>query len=442
MFTAPSLAQAQTALAERLYDPTSVQWLAVENAGYITEALRVWAAWTSLWRDRATVTLVNGQTFYDLPTEIPALRGQTVTNWNLVTDLQYALLEPAAPGGMWTGTDQFDLAELNAAIQRRRDMFLRESGAVITQQQQIVAVPDASGQIAFDEAILILRRLAWIPDATQVAAPLIRDDTWSGTHYAPGWPSDTTGPYAFATSDTPPLTVQLIPPAVAAGTLDIVSINTGAPCDPAVALPLGIPNDWAWVVKYGALMDLLQGDGLALDPGRSAYCQARWEQGVASAQAASVVIAARLNGAPILLDALTDADRYAPLWQAVTGPVQTLLTSGQTLAACWPPPGGGVQTLTLDVVRNAPVPSLPGDILQVTADVYDAILDYAQHLALFKLGPGQLDASLALLARASGAAGVELRIQQASQPSRRPLLAQTVQEEGVNARTLPAVPVS
>jgi hypothetical protein len=442
-FTQPTLTQAVADLSARLSDPANVTWVADELTLYLQEAISFWQSATSLWRDRGTIAVAPPNTFYDIPTELPALRGQTVTNWDLVTQLEYMLLEPAAPGGTWMGSQQFTLAQINGALERRRDMFLRETGAVVTRSTLAVAAPAASGRIAFSEDLLVLRRLAWTPDAIPVTTPLIRDDAWSAQHYAPRWTTDVlTEPYTYGTSDTPPLVVQLVPAPTLPGTLDICAIQRGPTLAPLAETALGVPNDWAWVVLYGALMDLLQADGLALDPGRAAYCQSRWDQGVAAAQAAPCVLSAFADGVPISIDALTDADRYSPLWQSDGGAIGSILTSGQTLLACWPPPPGAGAVLTLDVVCNAPQPTVGTDVLQVTADVYDAILDYAQHLAVFKLGPAQLEASVALLDRAARAAGTEVRIQQASQPSRRPLLAQTAQEEGANARVLPAMPVA
>ena len=119
------------------------------------------------------------------------------------------------------------------------------------------------------------------------------------------------------------------------------------------------------------------------------------------------------------------------------------LTAGQNLVAAWPPPlnASPAYPVTLDVVCNAPVPSSASDILQISADVYDSILDYAQHLALFKQGPGELQLAMGLLERAGRAAGVELQLQQASQPSRTPLLRQQAQDGDAVLREQESIPV-
>jgi hypothetical protein len=86
----------------------------------------------------------------------------------------------------------------------------------------------------------------------------------------------------------------------------------------------------------------------------------------------------------------------------------------------------------------------PIDVLQIGQDVYDSILDYAQHLALTKEGPSQTEQAMGLLQRAARAAGVQLTFQQASQPDRASLLGQTQQDRRANPERLDdvvAIPV-
>lgn len=443
-YTQPTLTEAIAALASRLNDQSNVHWVPAELTTYLREALRTWNVWTSHWRDRASFTTTINQAFYDLPTEISTLRGQTLTNWDLIADLQYALMEPAAVGGTWTGTDQFTLAQLSSALQRRRDQFLRETGVQLTRTETPYASPPASGRLALDESVLVVRRARWTPDATAFGRPLLRTDDWAANHYAPAWPASTTdSPSAYSVSTVPPLTLQLITPATTDGTLDLIAINAGAAIDPVVQSLLGIPDDYAWVIKYGALADLLSGDGLSLDPARAQYCETRWLQGLGMARANPVVLAGRINNVPCRVGAIADADAYSPLWQLVAGVPRSLLLTGQNLLASWPPPGatGGPWTITLDVVQNAPVPAIGADILQISSDVYDSILDLAQHTALVKEGPGQIQIATALLERAARAAGVTTMLQQASDPDRAAAQAQQQQDRrGMSSEQQAAVP--
>jgi hypothetical protein len=443
-YTAPTLTQAIAALASRLNDPANVHWTSDELHSWLIEALRTWQAWTSHWRDRGTLTLADPDTFYDLTTDLSGnLLAQTVTNGDLVYDLQLALMEPTAPFGTWTGTDQFTLQQLSDAIQRRRDQFLRETGYYQTHAEIVVTMP-ANGRYQLSEDVLIVRRAAYLQTGVgNFNRPLLRTDDWAAASYLPGWRSSADVPRAYSTSDTPPLYFQFIPPG-SDGTLDLVSINKGPAVDPLVDASLGIPDNWAWVVKYGALADLLGGDGLALDPQRAAYCEQRWQQGMDLCVRNPVILNAyNSSNAVMQLASLNEADKYSPTWQLTPGTPRKLLTAGQNLVASWPPPFNSSPgyPVTLDVVCNAPVPAVAGDILQIGQDVYDSILDLAQHIALFKQGPGELELSMALLERAARAAGIELQVQQASQPSRKPLLQQQAQDADAVPREQISVPV-
>ena len=438
MYTQPTFTEATDALASRLNDISFVRWGQAELQGYLREALRTWNTWTAHFRAQSSFVATMAEPFYDLPTVIPTLREQTVASWELVADLQYALLEPAAPPGTWTGTDQFTLDQLTSAITRRRDQFLRETGAVLTRTITNYPSPPVTGRIDLDESVQIVRRAAWRTTATGILYPLLVTDEWAGTHYQPTWGQSPLAPSAYSVTVVPPLTLQLMPPASGDGDLDLVSINSGTAVDPLVDTLLGIPNDYVWVVKYGALADLLSGDGLALDALRRDYCEQRWRQGLEQARSAPVVLNAQIGDnttspptpVPCRVASLSEADRYTPTWQLVPSIPNTVLIAGQTLLALNPPPGGfgGPYTVYLDVVQNAPIPLIGTDVLQISKDVYDAILDLAQHCALFKEGVGQLQAAEGLFDRAARAAGITLRLQQASQPDRAPTVGQTQQD--------------
>ena len=422
-YTVPTLAQAKTALAARLNDAAKTRWIDAELGVYLTEALRVWNTWTLHWRAAATLLTVQNQAFYDLSTSFATLRGMTVTNWQAVQQIQYMLLEPPTPTA-WTGTDQFTLAQVSQALQRRRDLFLQLTGAVLTRTVTAYGAV-ATGKLDLDESVLLVHRAAWRPTATQFLRVLRRTDEWSGDHFRPTWPTAGT-PVGYSTAGTPPLQVQLMPPPSLAGELDLISVTRGDQfTDPAVSALLGVPDDWAWVVIYGALADLLGGDGLQIDPMRAAYCEQRWQQGTQAAQHASVVISARISGVPVLIGSLADADTYTSTWQLLAGTPVRVLTAGQNLLATWPLANADNLSVDLEVVRNAPIPALDTDVLQVGADLYDTILDIAQATATFKEGGQQLQQAQGLLQRAASVAGVELAIQQASQPARAPLLEQT-----------------
>jgi len=77
-------------------------------------------------------------------------------------------------------------------------------------------------------------------------------------------------------------------------------------------------------------------------------------------------------------------DGWAPEWENLATAWPSLVTAGMDFIA--PCPVATLQGVSMILVGNQPVPVNPTDYLQVSRDVYDVILDYAQVLASFKEG--------------------------------------------------------
>lgn len=438
------LSQAIIDVSARLGDPGNAHWTVAEVTRYIVEALRTYNAYTQSYRNQDTFNTAGLQTFYNLPTMIPALRGYNVTDQQLVTDCEYALMEPPTPTA-WTGSSQFTLQDLVDALQRRRDQFLKETGAVVTREVTSVT-PASSGRMALPLDVLTVRRAAWIMNDGVTVIPLHREDEWALNNFSRGWiawPQYTSQawPTGYSVGVTPPYQIQIAPPPANSGALDLLAVVLGSALNPVVGsgVLMGIPDDWTWVVRFGAMSDLLSKEGLSYDPQRAAYCEARWQLGLKMATQASVVLAGQNNGVPTRLYSVQEADQYRRTWQSTPAryPASLILTIGQNLVALNPPPiAWPIGTVTLDVVANMPVPVNSTDCVNMGVDLaeLDIIFDYVVHLATFKEGPGQLDASMALYQRFSRACGIEDTISQASIPNNGPILQQTVQDQRIVPR--------
>lgn len=431
-YTAFTLADALSDMGSRLADPMHVRWPEAELTIYVREAIRTYNALTNHYRDTASFTTTNKQAFYDLGTVAPTLRAMTVTVKDAVDRILWSLLEPPLNGLLWTGTQQYSLDDVLGAIQQARDTFLMETGIVVTHSTVSVSAP-ADGVVDLDETIVALRRAAWTTP-TGITAPLRREDQWGLVNYRVGWQTArSASPLAYSVSAQPPLQVQIAPVTSTAGTLDLLSINRGAAPDLlTTGQLLGVPDDWAWVVIFGALGQLFQRDGLAVDPMRAQYCDARWQDGLKRATAAAVVLSAEVNGTWTPLGSVSDADAFSSDWQGMSGVPKRVLTMGHTLIGLWPPAGipagGGGYTVALDVVRNAPVPVDLSDPLQVGNEALNDLLDYAQHLALLKEGGGQIQAAMGLLDQFTGLCGTTIAIQQASNANDPAAIDQTSQD--------------
>ena len=106
-----NFAAARNELAARLFDPNKVYWIDAELGIYLTEALRTWNVLASFYKDRDSFSTVPNNPWYDLPSKLTTLRPYTVTDAQLLIEIEYHLIEPPT-GSTWTGSEMFSLQDL------------------------------------------------------------------------------------------------------------------------------------------------------------------------------------------------------------------------------------------------------------------------------------------------------------------------------------------
>jgi hypothetical protein len=384
-YTHTTFGAAKTLLAARLHDTGKVYWVDAELGVYLQEALRTYSLLSNFWRTQQSFNTVANTIFYDLPTQFASQLGYTLTDRNLITDIEYHFQEPptTAWAGGWTGTDMFTMNDLALALQRRRDQFLVDTGVVITRTTPASGAP-SGGRITLADTVIDVRRLGWINVST---IPLWRVDEYQLTAYDTTWSTAAAqNPAYYSILSPPPITVQLAPAPTANVTLDLLTVSSGAALTPTAAASLmGVPDDMAWVVKWGAMADLLSKDGPAQDPERAKYCEDRYQQGCELAKLAPILVAARIGGTPLTFASVYEMDAYNLLWQTDTAATPTeVLEAGRNLIALYPQPSG-VVSVTLDIVQNAPVPLVDATFMEIGREQLEPLLDYAEHLAMFKV---------------------------------------------------------
>lgn len=417
-----TLIEAITALAGRLSDPSKIFWIDNELSSYLLESLRTWNSVSQFYRDRCTFNTQDSIAFYDLtqssnPNSItggtgsgasnpPALLGYSLTERNLINNIEYHLIEPInTTWTNWNGTDQFTMDDIVRAIERRRNLFLLLTGLHLTNSQVNIAIGD--GRTSLSDSIQLIRRVAWV-DIDGSHLPLWREDEQSANFLSPNWAINPSTPIAYSTILSPPVAIQVIPPPNDNGILDLVTVNNPSNLNEQVGTLLNIPDDFAWVVKWGALADLLGRDGQAFDPARSEYCEKRFQEGVRFALLGGTINNVVLDGITIAPSDISDFDSMLPTWQNISvttgGNLEDIAILGRNLIAISPVPNAEAHSVQLDIVRNMPIPSMGGDFIQVGREHIDAILDYAVHLAMFKVGGTEFIATLELANRALGQA--------------------------------------
>lgn len=419
--------QAKQVLAQRLYDATQQFFANAELGDYIIEGLQSFNALGNFYRQEFVFDGQFATTWYDLTAQTGTLRALTTTDQNLLNLIEYHLLEPqtATYPLVWTGSKQFAISDLLNAIQQSRDQLLSESGCTVLES----LINATKGRIFLQDQVIDLRRVCWIPGSIGGSGSggcgltlvfmlnlggktgptnllgfttncLMSSDLWGVQSFEAGFPQSAPGtPLTFRRSTSPPLSFDVdIQPAVP-GQYDVLTVNAGATLSTNFATVLPVPNDWCWVAKWGALAQLMGRESAASDPTRAQYALYRYQQGLAAMRAAPALLGGRINDVPVTVEAVTAADFYRANWQGLTpGKPDSIYYSGLNMVALAPAPdANGPYSVTATVIANMPLPEADTDNIQIGRDDLSAVLDYAQHIAMFKVGGAEFMATYTLL---------------------------------------------
>lgn len=390
-----TLSQAVAALALRLNDPNLVQYSFDELQRYITESLRSWNALTSVWNTDYVFSVTPPASSIWIPLRGVAgyPRQQTVSDTDIYKIIQYHFLEPPT-GGTWTGTPQFSINDLSGALQRRRDEIIQISSCNPV-SAPLPSIPNTRRTVLPDSTLQVVRN-RFVP-ATGFGSPvtLVRDDSLSFEYFTPGYLQNQQGngqaaptyPQAYSVIAGPPESIDVDYTPTTPGAYDLILLQSGASFSPPSSTLLGIPDDFSWLAKWGAMADLLSSGSEKQDAMRAQYCLQRYKDGLVLMQQAPWITLAQINGVAADTPAVAEMDAYVCEWDSNPAAPSCVVTAGTDLIALSPvPTTGGPVGVGLTVIGNAPVPVLAGDFIQCSRDVIDVILDYSEHLASFKKG--------------------------------------------------------
>ena len=412
-----TLGQARAQLQTRLEDYDS-WWAAEECNQAIREALHYFQALTTWYRQRVGLITQPGNPtdiWYDLATSPlqpinvpPPVTATTPFGYNytvqaLASELVYALTEPqlaydtTANTYSWAGSDQFNLQAVENAIVRRVNAILGDAGIVLSYLWQGVDAPPVSRFPLIDKVIDV-RRASWRDAAFQFRLNLNREDDLEMTLFGTSAYSQPRIPQVFSLAMETPISIQVAPPPAGVGSLDLIAVMGGYSTDltsQTSNLPIPVPDDFMWVVKWGCLADLMSMDGQARDQARADYAEKRYQQGVELARMWPAVMACQVGGMDFDVESVWDLDQFAAGWDALytaVGPTQFVAVAGRNLVGLFPQPP--YQTLvTLDVIGNIPVPYLDNDLIQIPREAMGIVIDYAQHVLAYRMAGTEFHAT-------------------------------------------------
>jgi len=373
-----TLAQAQTQLSQRLNDNSFSFWTQAELTYYIQQSLRQFNSLT--WTFRQDFNYNSSSLWNSLGSLTGSPRLRTLTDNYIYGELEYLLLEPSNTTGTWTGTNQFSISVLSQALQRRRDEMIQVSNCNQVLSSGIALTPNTI-RTQLPDNVIDVERVRYIP-VSGSPNTLYRDDTVANEWFnAPLYQLSSGTPQTFSLSSEPPLSWQVDIPPDQPGTYEAVVLQSGESFNPPTPTLIGIPNDFAWVIEFGALADLLGQEEESTDRERSAYCLKRYQDGLQLMLKTPWIELGRVNNQAVSIDSIISADRYDPEWDSnPTGFGPVIVSGGMDFVAA--PVNSNIG---LTVLGNAPVPTVGTDFLQISRSDADIMFNFAQSRAMFKV---------------------------------------------------------
>ncbi len=385
-------AQLASDILQSLNDPAGVNWSTDEVNRAINEALLTWGCSTSYWRDRGQFPSVASTAFYDISVQLPLLRARTYTFNDLIIEIQYHLNESPTGFAFTNQTSQFTSTQILNALIRAANEFALDSKISFA----MATVPGiATARTSIPGTVAAIARASWTDSLTLQTKALRREDAWSEDSYNPLWTIQPGLPFAFSESETPPITVNLYPPPLNSGALNLIYSDSEDYSGANGSTVFPIPNEFIPAVKWRALYSLLGTQGQGYDPFRAKYCAERYESFDQLSNQMRSVIRVQVNGIPVPMDTMAALDSARPFWQSKLG-TPSMAGTMYDLIALSDVPKTNALAISCDLVRSAPLPTSSGDFIQVGYEELQYILDLARHILSFKLGGEEFQTTFAL----------------------------------------------
>jgi hypothetical protein len=400
MQTHTTRGQFKSQLARLLEDENKIHWTDNELNLIINESLYTLGAF-GYFRDRGGFSTNLDDRFYDITTGLVSGSGEKILDLSLtfgdiINKICYDLLETVNDANIFNIFTQAQMLEI---IDRRLDEFKLQTGLILSIDEFSVA----SGRVDLGNEVLDFIRVAF-KDVSDAGSSkwryykLFKEDEED----LQGWVSDFTTtvkkrPKSYSRVSETQNIIKLYPQFENTGKLHLIEIRSR---DKSLTLStetiLGIPNNLAFYLKYGVLEDLLKSDTALKDLYRANYCRQRWQEGLIVSRNYNSVLNGEINGRNRQLSTIEDLDGFETNWHNNSGTPNRIALAGYNLLTLNKLPTSEIG-ITLDVVRNAIIPTDDDSYLQIKAEHVELLLNYSYHVAFFKEGYNAINSSIIAL---------------------------------------------
>lgn len=402
-YTQVTLSQFIAQISTLMDDPLARYWTVPEIQYAVWEGMRVWGAFTNCWRTRGVFNITPAQNspYYDLSVQLPALRTRVWTLNQMVQEIQYKLLE--APSGISGAgmSGQVSVQSILNAIQSARNRFVLDTRLPLSIHSIFENPPPPTGMIEFGQSSVFVHRASWQDQDSTAWTSLWRDDAWGIDKADPLWTIEPSSPQVYSEAENSPLKIQLVPPPVASGNLEALTVDSVQIDLTNPASLIMVPDEWTHAIMYAALTYLLSSESQLKDMARAEYTDKRYQQSLEFAKDARSMIRMLVNGVPLNIDTITALDAGSPYWRNQTGAPESAGVL-YDLVAVSPGIPDTSYGAAMDVVQSAPLPiqgdptpdNFPTTYIQMGPEELDALTKYVCHSLTFKCGGSDFKSSL------------------------------------------------
>lgn len=192
---------------------------------------------------------------------------------DLLTEIQYALLEPPDGGASWP-SEQWTRNEALEGVDQGIRAILRDTHIVVSRVE--IPVLANALTVALPTDWMVTGMLVWRDTATGARTPLGPVDAAESDLGLPGWDTVPGSPIGYADYGGATLTLQLVPTPLLNGTVELLYIARPASTSGEGGI-LPVPDEFVNGVKYVALSWLLTKVSRMQDQERAAYCDRRYQ---------------------------------------------------------------------------------------------------------------------------------------------------------------------